>query len=208
MLALRRREKERMDNALKGLFGGGSGGTDAAAPESRNAAHDFIQRVTTGDQTQGYSDQEAHAAVSHVLQHASPDTVNRALTQSVNNLSEDQRAEFNQMLQQRAAQGRTSGAQSSSGGPIIQQSSGGQSGSDGSFGDVLGGLLGGSGGGLLGGLLGGSGGTAQAQTQTGAAQTSGNGGLFGSLGELMSTPIGKAVMAGAAAFAMKEILNK
>lgn len=195
-----------MDNALKGLFGGGSGSTDAPAPESRNAAHDFIQRVTTGDQTQGYSDQEAHAAVSHVLQNASSDTVNRALTQSVNNLSADQRAEFNQMLQQRAAQGRTSGAQSSSGGPIIQQSSGGQSSSDGSLGDVLGGLLGGSGG-LLGGLLGGSAGTAQAQT--GAAQTSGGGGgLFGSLGELMSTPLGKAVMAGAAAFAMKEILNK
>lgn len=194
-----------MDNALKGLFGGGTSG-GATAPDTRNAAQDFIQRVTTGDQTQGYSDQEAHAAVSHVLQNASPDMVNRALAQSVNNLSEDQRSEFNQMLQQRAAQGRTSGAQSSSGGPIIQQSSGGQSGSGSSVGDVLGGLLGGSGG-LLGGLLGG--GAAQTQTQTGAAQTSSDGGgLFGSVGELMSTPIGKAVMAGAAAFAMKEILNK
>jgi hypothetical protein len=196
-------EHQRMENALKGLFGGGA---DASADNSGNAqAHDFIQRVTTGDQTQGYSDDEAHAAVQHVLQHVPPETMNRALQQSVNNLSEDQRSQFNQMLQQRAAQGRGSGAQSSSGGPIIQRSSGAQSGLDGGLGEVLGGLLGG-GGGLLGGLLG-SGGTAQAQT--GAAQTSnGGGGLFGSVGELMSNPIGRAVMAGAAAFAMKEILNR
>jgi hypothetical protein len=193
-----------MDNALKGLFGGGTSTSGNA--DARGAAHDFIQRVTTGDQTQGYSDEEAHAAVQHVMQHASPDTMNRAIQQSVNNLSEEQRGQFAQMLQQRQAQGRTSGSAGANGGPIIQQSGGGTSNSGGGLGDILGGLMGGGSGGLLGGLLGGNGG--QAQTQTGSTQGQSNqGGMFGSLGEIMSSPVGKAVMAGAAAFAMKEMMD-
>lgn len=200
-----------MDSALKGLFGGGSGNAGSAPADSRNQAQDFIQRVTTGDQTQGYSDQEAHAAVQHVMQNASPDTINRALEKSVGNLSEDQRSQFNQMLQQRAAGGRSAGSTSSSGGPIIQQSggSGAQADSNGGLGGMLGSLMGGSGG-LLGGLLGNAGGgnTGQPQAQTSATNSSGGGGLFGSVGELMSSSVGKGVMAGAAAFALHEILNK
>lgn len=197
-----------MDNALKGLFGGGTADSSGSAPDARAQAHDFIQRVTTGDQTQGYTDDEAHAAVQHVMQHANPDTMNRALTQSVNNLSEEQRGQFAQMLQQRQAQGRTSGTPGADGGPIIQQSSGdGQTAGGTNFGEVLGGLLGG--GGLFGSLFGGASGSGQAQTQPGAAtgQAQSQGGGMGTLGEIMSSPIGKAVLVGAAAFAMKEMMG-
>jgi hypothetical protein len=86
----------------------------------------------------------------------------------------------------------------------------------GGLGDILGGLLGGgddrgqsrSGGGgglgdVLGGLLGGG-----DDTQTGAIeQPSGGGGLGGALGDIMSGPMGKAIIAGAAAYAMKEFMG-
>jgi len=94
---------------------------------------------------------------------------------------------------------------------------GGDSGKSGGggLGDILGGLLGGgddsgrsrSGGGgglgdILGGLLGGGKGG-----QSGAIEhPSGGGGLGGALGDIMSGPMGKAIIAGAAAFAMKEFL--
>jgi hypothetical protein len=190
-----------MEGALKGLFGGGE-----ATPDSHAKANDFIQRVTTGDQAEGYTKDEAHAAVSHVLQNAPPATIQRAMNQSLNNMSESQRQEFAQMVQQRQAQGRPQDGS----GVQIQHSSGGsaQAQRGGGLDDVLGGLLGGSGsgggslGGLLGGLLGG------ASAQTGATQGSSGGGLGGALGEIMSSPVGKAAMAGMAAFAMKEIMQK
>ncbi len=202
---------KQMEGALKGLFGGG-GATDTSA------AHDFVQRVTTGDPAQGYTTEEAHAAATHVLQNASPDTIDRAMQQSLGNLSEDQRGQFAQMLQQRTAQGRP--ADNAGSGLTVQHSSGENQGSSsgGGLGDVLGGLLGGGGGGLsgmlggggglsgmLGGLLGGGGG-GQAQAQSGA--TNQGGGLSGGLGELMNNPIGKIAMAGMAAYAMKEVLGR
>lgn len=93
----------------------------------------------------------------------------------------------------------------------------GQSGGGG-LGDILGGLLGGGGdddnksrgggGGLddlLGGILGGGG-----SGQTGAVEqpSGGGGGVGGAVGDLLSGPMGKAILAGAAAYAMKEILGK
>ncbi len=189
-----------MEGALKGLFGGG-GATNDTAP-----AQDFVQRVTTGDPAQGYTTEEAHAAASHVLQNASPDTIDRAMQQSLGNLSEGQRGEFAQMLQQRTAQGRP--ADPAANGLTVQHSSGaGQAPSGGGgLGDILGGLMGGAGGGgfssMLGGLLGGG----QNQAQSGA--TSQSGGMMGGLGDLMNNPIGKIAMAGMAAYAMKEVLNR
>ncbi|MCC6945434.1 MAG: hypothetical protein IT335_12700 [Thermomicrobiales bacterium] len=91
------------------------------------------------------------------------------------------------------------------GGGQSQQSSGG-----GGIGDLIGGLLGGGGGGkssggggggglddLLGGLLGG-GGSATAQAQDSS----------GGFGDILTGPLGKAILAGAAGYAMKEILGK
>jgi hypothetical protein len=85
----------------------------------------------------------------------------------------------------------------------------------GGLGDILGGLLGGGGGGdkssgggglgdILGGLLGGG-----KDNQAGAIeQPSGGGGLGGALGDIMSGPMGKAIIAGAAAYAMKEFMGQ
>ena len=196
-----------MESALKGLFGGGESNSDTSA------AHDFVQRVTTGDPSQGYTNEEAQAAASHVLQHAPPDVVNRAMEKSMSNLSEDQRGQFAQMLQQRSAQGRPTDAGVSSGsGPTIQHSSGSSDSGDseGGLGGMLGGLLGGSGGGNsgggLGGMLGGLlGGGAQSQSQSGTVQQGGGGNV---LSDVMNNPIGKVAMAGMAAYAMKEILGK
>jgi hypothetical protein len=179
-----------MEGSLKGLFGGGE------ETHEKSAAHDFIQRVTTGDPTEGYSQEEAHERVSQVMKHASRDTLNRAFQQSVGNLNEDQRKQFAEMLKQRAAKGRPESS--------VQASASDSMGLD----DLLGGLMGGgSGGGLgdvLGGLLGGGGGNAHAQSG-GSDQ---GGGMFDDLGDLLNSPIGKAAMAGMAAFAMKEILGK
>jgi hypothetical protein len=178
-----------MEGALKGLFGGGEQGN--------TQAHDFIQRVTTGDPTQGYSTDEAHAAVDHVVKNAPPETINRAMQKSLGSLNEEQRSQFAQMLEQRAARGRSGDG----GGPTIQHTGGTTQGGGGGMGDILGGLLGGGGfSDLLGGLLGGGGGDSNA--------TNRDDGMLGGLGDIMNNPIGRAAMAGMAAYAMKELLDR
>lgn len=176
-----------MEGSLKGLFGGGESTGDKAK------AQDFIKRVTTGDPTQGYDDDEANEAVQTVIRNAPRETIDRAMQQSMGNLNDNQRAEFSQMLQQRTAQGR----------PATQASQGSNQG--GGIDDILGGLLGGGSGGgigdLLGGLLGGGDSGQSNQTQRGGSQG-------GGLGDIMSNPIGRAALAGMAAFAMREILDR
>ncbi|MGI8477613.1 MAG: hypothetical protein ACR2OO_14765 [Thermomicrobiales bacterium] len=219
-----------MESLLKGLYGSDS------HDENAKQATDFVNRVTTGDPTEGYSQEEAAAAAQHVLQTADPATIQRAANQAMQNLSPDQQQQFGQMLQQRQMQGRlvpgqaaTTGAAD---GPVIQRSGDGSSGAGnsggGGIGGVLGGLLGGSGGaggsgggiqGMLGGLLGGlAGGSASAgstpnampgaMADGGQAQAQGQGGVMDVLGGIMSSPVGKAAVAGFAAFAMKEILDR
>jgi len=51
-------------------------------------------------------------------------------------------------------------------------------------------------------------GSANAGAMSGNGNTSRNGGGGGGLGDLINSPVGKAVMAGAAAFAMKEMLGR
>lgn len=111
-------------------------------------------------------------------------------------------------------------------------SSSGSSGGGGGLGDILGGLLGGGGGGkdsggggglggMLGGLLGGGGGGGNQSSSGGGlddllGSILGGGGSSsagavdsgGGLGDLLSGPLGKAIIAGAAGYAMKEILGK
>lgn len=97
---------------------------------------------------------------------------------------------------------------------------GGGAGGGGGLGGLLGGLLGGgaasggSGGGLgdiLGGLLGGGGDDKKADASAGFTQgdsSGGGGSVLGGLGDLLDSPIGKTVLAGVAAFAAKEMLDK
>jgi hypothetical protein len=153
------------------------GGGDGATATAQ--AQDFINRYEQGDPTQGYSHEEAQAAFQHAIQNAPPDTIQRAAQQAVGRLNAEQRAEFGQMLQQRQA-GVTN---------------------PGGLDDVLSGVLGGGGGslgGLLGGLMGGG-------AATGAVSQ--NQGSNGGLGDIMRSPVGKAVIAGIGAYAMKEILG-
>ena len=216
-------------------------------------AKDFVERYTTGDPTEGYTDEEARQMAAAVLPRLSPDQLQQALAASAKNIEtngkESDRSALAQMMRQReAGKGMVditrTGENTAAGGPAQQQSdddmlggllggllgggqSSGQGGTD--LGGLLGGLLGGgqsSGqggtdlGGLLGGLLGGGGGGSAAsiddifgapKEKSGAVpadrQVEDAGGIGNMLGGLMDSPATKALIAGAAAYAMKELLD-
>lgn len=219
--------------ATRGLFGGGAEGD-----EQKKKAEDFISRYQTGNPTEGYSEEEAIEQLQAVAKVATPEQMQKAFQQSVANLPDNERAEFAKMLQQRqAGQGmidiersgerkavdsRSSGGGDSVGlddllGGLLGGMAGGAAGGGGGgggLGDILGQVLGGGGGGssssggglddLLGQVLGGA--TAQAAPQP--APDAGGGGLGDMFGDILKSPIGKAVLAGTAAYAMKEVLGQ
>ena len=209
--------------STQGLFGGGDAGDAQKAK-----AQDFISRYQTGKPSEGYTEKEAVQALEEVSKVATPEQMQRAFQQSVANLPEDERAQFNQMLEQRKAGTgmvdiQRSGERTEVGSREEAQGSSGAAGAPG-LDDLLGGLLGGmaggsaggSGGGGLGDILGGLlGGAAGASGSTGATAPSegskdsddGGGGLGDILSGFLSSPAGKAVLAGTAAFAMKEVLG-
>ncbi|CAN5746350.1 hypothetical protein BH24CHL4_BH24CHL4_14350 [soil metagenome] len=219
-----------MENAFKSIIGGGD-------DTQKAKARDFVDRVTTGDPLSGFDDDEVRESAS-VLKQLSPEQRERALQHSVqnvqSNIKESDRSSLNDMLKQRqsgegmvditrsgenvepgAAQsgGGGGGLDDLLGGLLGGGGGGGQSGGGGGLGGILGGLLGGGGGDsqsrgggglddVLGGLLGGGGGS-----QTGTVEQPSDADS-GFLGEILSGPMGKAIIAGAAAYAMKEILDK
>ncbi|CAN5757451.1 hypothetical protein BH23CHL5_BH23CHL5_24860 [soil metagenome] len=174
-------------------------------PGAQAKAKDFTSRVTVGDPTQGYDDDELKEMAAAVLPTLSQDQLKSAMgasLQNINsNMSESNRAGLQEMLQQRkqgqgmvditrSGENVASGTAGSSGGGGLDDLLGGLTGgsSGGGLDDLLGGLLGGmSGGGgsggsglddLLGGLLGGSG-----QQQGGGGLGSILGGLLGGGGQ-------------------------
>ena len=218
----------------QGLFGGG-----AAGDEEKAKAQDFINRYQTGNPTEGYTEQEAIEQLQAVAKVATPEQMQAAFQHSVANLPENERAQFNQMLQDRKAgtgmidiersgdRKEVNSRDSSGGGDSMglddllggllggmAGGSAGSSGGGGGLGDILGGLLGGasggsssSGGGLddiLGGMMGGGAAAAPAAE----SKDSGGGGLGDLLSGFLGSPAGKAVLAGTAAFAMKEVLGQ
>jgi len=216
---------------VQGLFGGG-----AAGDEEKAKAQDFINRYQTGNPTEGYTEQEAIEQLQAAAKVATPEQMHAAFKHSVANLPDDERAQFNQMLQERKAgtgmidversgdrkevSSRDSSGGDSAGlddllGGLLGGLAGGSAGGSGGggLGDILGGLLGGgasgnsgSTGGGLGDILGGlSGGGSAPATES---KDSGGGGIGDLLGGLLSSPAGKAVLAGTAAYAMKEVLGK
>jgi hypothetical protein len=197
---------------VQGLFGGG-----AAGDEEKAKAQDFINRYQTGKPDEGYTEQEAIEQLQAVAKVATPEQMQAAFKHSVANLPDDERAQFNQMLQDRKA--GTGMIDIERSGDRKEVSSRDSSGGGDSAGldDLLGGLLGGmaggsaggSGGGGLGDILGGltGGGEAKA-TPAGESKDSGGGGIGDLLGGFLSSPAGKAVLAGTAAYAMKEVLGK
>ena len=109
--------------------------------QARQNAQNFVDRYHDGHPAEGYSDQEALANFLAVTRGATPDQVAEATRMAVANLPTDQRAEFNQMLQQR--QQGTGMVDIQRSGQIGQGNPGGGAPAAGSLDDVFGGLLGG-----------------------------------------------------------------
>jgi hypothetical protein len=214
-----------MSDAIKGLFGGGK---DNDADDKIKQigldpgnAKSFVNRYMDGDPSEGYDQDEAANAFQKVAQNATPDQMQRATRHALENMNPGQRSDFAKMLQERQASGgnvpiqqagdRTAGGAAPGGDMGIDDILGGllggaSGGGGGGLGDLFGGLLGGGGGGRSqGGVLGG-GDDDSSRTQTGA-QAGGGGGMLGGLGDLLSSPAGKALIGGIAAFGMKEILD-
>lgn len=205
--------KEIVIVSVQGLFGGG-----AAGEEQKKKTEDFINRYQTGKPTEGYTGQEAMEQFQQAAKVATPEQMQKAFQQSVANLPEDQRAEFNQMLQQRqAGKGMIDIERSGERKDVTSRDGGDSVGLDDLLGGLLGGMAGGSAGGsnsggglgdILSGMMGGGDTSVQAQPSPSKESKDSGGGLGGMFGDLLDSPIGKAVIAGAAAFAMKEVLGK
>ncbi len=199
--------------STQGLFGGGGSGE-----EQKKKAQDFINRYQTGNPTEGYSDEEAVQHFRQAAQVATPAQMQSAFHQAVAGLPENDRAQFNQMLQERkAGKGMVDIQRSGERRATTERGSGGGDNTVG-LDDLLGGLLGGAAGGgaasgggglgdILGGLLGGPSDSNTGSTAPAPRQGDPGGGLGDMLGDILKSPIGKAVLAGTAAYAMKEVLG-
>lgn len=278
-----------MADELKGLFGGGEAGAEqapetASEPQrerrrggggggggggrrrrqrlagiDETQADDFIQRYTTGSPSEGFESDEAVTYIQQLRGEVPPEVLQRAAVATVQNLPDDQRKQFAEMLQRRQ-QGsgmvtieRTGEARETQGRGSAQ--AGGDVGMDDMLGGLFGSLLGGGMaqptpqqrqqpggadmddmlGGLLGSLLGGGGAMPQGGNSS-ASDPFGDllGGLLGGpqaqpaprqqpqpqpqqlpqaqagsggIGDLLGSPLGKAVLGGIAAFAMKEMMG-
>ncbi len=201
-----------MDSLLGGLFGG-QGSDD----ERRAQAQDFVNRVESGNPTEGFSTEEALTNFNQVAGNLSPDELQEATTQALERFSPEQRREFSQLLQSKAGVDAgatddprqiaqlTSQLQSQSPDGLLGLLGGG-----GGLDSIIGGLLGGgggqsSGGGMLDNLLGGlfGGGDkndAPAQSSAGTQQ-GGIGGID------LGNPIVQAILAAIAAMAMKKFMG-
>jgi hypothetical protein len=169
-----------VDQLLGGLFGGQD---DEDEPVRRQRAADFIQRYEQGRPYDGIDDDEVIHNYQTVAGRLSPQEYEEATAESLGRLSREERRELRRRLrQQRGGQIDTDDDDD----PRLmarELSQYRQQGSD----DPLGGLSG-----MLGGMLGGGG-------------SSNQGGSSG--GDLLGGPLGKAVLGGVAAFAMKKMMD-
>jgi hypothetical protein len=190
-------------------------------------AQDFINRYSTGNPAEGFSSEEAATYLRELRQEATPEEWRHAATAAINNLPPDQRQAFNQMLEQRRAGtgmvtiDRTGDARAAEGRAAGQQ---GDPGLDDMLGGLFGGLLGGAaampeprGGStpsasapdmnplddLFGGLFGGGDDKAPEPRQQEQQQQQ-----PGGIDDILQNPLGKAVLGGIAAFALKELIDK
>ena len=78
-----------------------------APDEQKVKSRDFVKRVTDGDPMQGFDDDDLQRVTTEVLPNLSPQELQLALKQSMQNLqsnmSESDRSALNDMLQQRKA---------------------------------------------------------------------------------------------------------
>ena len=173
-----------VDQLLGGLFGGQD---DEDEPVRRQRASDFVDRYERGRPYDGIDDDEVIQNYRATASRLSPEEYEEATTEAFGRLSREERRELRRRLrQQRGAEMRDDDDDD----PRLmarELSQYRQQGSD----DPLGGLLGG-----LGGMLGGGGGS-QGSSQGGG----------GAIGDTLGGPLGKAVLGGVAAFAMKKMMS-
>ncbi len=189
-----------MEKALTGLFGSGP---EADAKTAR--AQDFVKRYSEGAPDQGYSTDEAVGQLNQVLGHANSQQVEAATKKALNNMPENQRAEFGQFVNQLHA--RQSGGQTTSAAPAsvddISRMFGQAGGSANSVNDLFGSLLGGGLGGMVSDVVGSLfGGDDKSKSTSGSS-----GGGMGDLGAFMNSTTGKMVLGGIAAYLTKELMD-
>ncbi len=171
-----------VDQLLGGLFGGQD---DEDEPVRRQRASDFIERYERGRPYDGIDDDEVIQNYRATASRLSPQEYEEAVAESFGRLSREERRELRRrMRQQGGAQMRDDDDDD----PRLMARELSQyrqqQGSD----DPLGGL-----GGMLGGMFGGGGG--------GSTQASSSG------GDLLGGPLGKAILGGVAAVAMKKMMG-
>lgn len=144
---------------------------------------DFITRYEQGDPTKGYTGDEARTAFERATQVASPETLRRAAGRAVDRLDDGQREAFDELLRRQS--------------PSTTKTADGP----GSFGldELLSGLFGLAGPGSMGGQ------TQWPGQSRGPVRQSPN--ITSGLGQLLASPVGRAVIGGIGAFALKEIMH-
>ncbi|MGI8486699.1 MAG: hypothetical protein ACR2OU_20880 [Thermomicrobiales bacterium] len=197
-----------MDSLLKGLFGD----QDDTAKQSQ--AQDFVNRYEQGAPADGISADEAVTNYQAVAGQLSPQELEDSADEAFQRLSPEERSQFAQWLKERGgdqanhltgddprqlAQVTTNLQQSQPDGLAGLLGGGGIGSILGGSGGGLGGLLGGnnSGGGIGGMLTGALGGGQGHQQNQG-----------GGMSDMLQSPIGRAVLGGIAAIAMKKMMGR
>ena len=168
-----------VDQLLGGLFGGQDNDDDEGR---RRRATDFVDRYERGAPYDGIDDDEVMHNYRATAGRLSPHEFEEATAQSLGRLSREERRELRRRMRQQGG-GQINDDDDDPRLMAREISQYRQQGSD----DPLGGL-----GGMLGGMLGG-GGSSNQGASTG--------------GDLLGGPLGKAVMGGVAAFAMKKMMG-
>ena len=176
-----------VDQLLGGLFGGQD---DDDEPVRRQRATDFIDRYERGRPYDGIGDDEVIQNYQTVAGRLSPQEYEEAAADAFGRLSREERRELRRRLRQQRGADMSDDDDDDPRLMARELSQYRQQGSD----DPLGGLFGGGGGlgGMLGGMMGGGGSSTQGSSAG---------------GDLLGGPVGKAVMGGVAAFAMKKMMD-
>ncbi len=173
-----------VDQLLGGLFGGQD---DEDEPVRRQRASDFIDRYERGRPYDGIDDDEVIQNYRATASRLSPEEYEEAMAEAFGRLSREERRELRRRLRQQQQGGQFNDDDDDDPRLMARElSQYRQQGGD----DPLGGI-----GGMLGGMFGGGSGS----------QGSSQGG--GAIGETLGGPLGKAVLGGVAAFAMKKMMS-
>jgi hypothetical protein len=168
---------------LQSLLGGGQGGSQ---PQQQQQYQDFVRRYDQGPPWEGVSDQEVAQHYQEVAPRLTPQEYQQSAQEAFSRLSPQQRQQFGRHLQQQARQQGVNV-------PDLNQDGVDDRLQDPAYLARVTSQVHQQQPGLLGGLLGG---------QRGASQGS------DPMGNILANPIGKAALAGVAAFALKQMMGQ